>query len=123
MPALMGIEPSILKQYAEMIQRHKATKECQAVCYIPSGDTSNNNGACRFNRRTLSRVAGPIFMSMAYSDHENGSILFDAVDNQMGFERMDPNRRRKIFSLTSQSGICGDQFKYREQVVMVPPSL
>jgi hypothetical protein len=62
-------------------------------------------------------------MSMAYSDHENGSLLFDAVDNQMGFERMDPDRRRNLFSLTRHSGICGDQFKEREQVVMVPSGL
>ena len=49
--------------------------------YIPRGDNPKNNCACLFNRETLSRFAGLIFMSMAYSDHHNGSILVDAVDN------------------------------------------
>ncbi|OWK23388.1 hypothetical protein AJ87_37290 [Rhizobium yanglingense] len=71
----------------------------------------------------LNRIAGPIFMSIAYSNHETGPVIFDPVDNEMGFERMDSNRRRNLFSLTPYSRICGKQVKHRGQLVMIPPRL
>ncbi len=62
-------------------------------------------------------------MSMAYSDHENCSVLLNPIDNKMGFEGMNSDRRRNLFSLTSHSRVGSDQIKHSEQVIVVTPSL
>ncbi len=56
-----------------------------------------------FDRRGLNGVAGPVFVAVAYADHENGSALFDPVDDEMSFERMNPHQRRNFFPLTRHS--------------------
>ncbi len=63
-------------------------------------------------------------MSMAYSDHENGSVLFDPVDNEMGFEWMDPNRRRNLSSLTYHfADSAAIRSNTANSSVVIPPSL
>ncbi|MBB3659989.1 hypothetical protein FHX15_005258 [Rhizobium sp. BK650] len=71
----------------------------------------------------LNGIARPVFMSMPYPDHENCSVLLDPVDNEMGFERMDSNWRRNLFSLARRSRISCNEIKHRKQFVMIPPSL
>gem|GEM_PF-1350924 len=77
----------------------------------------------RLNPSHLDRIACPVFMYMAYSDHENCSVFLDPIDNKMGFERMNSNWWRNLFSLTCHSRVGGNEVKHSEQVVLISPCL
>jgi hypothetical protein len=42
-------------------------------------------------------------------DRSGPETLFDPVDNEMSFERMDSDRRRNLFSLTRHRGIAASK--------------
>jgi len=59
-------------------------------------------------KQSLKRICCPILVAMPDTDHEDASILFDAINYKVCLEGMDPNRRRNLMALTRHSWIAGN---------------
>jgi hypothetical protein len=69
--------------------------------------------------RMSESICGPIFVPVADTDHKNAPIIVDPIDNKVGLEGMDPDRRRNFVTLSSHSRVRSNQLEYREKLIVI----
>ena len=57
---------------------------------------------------------------MADADYKNAFIVIDPINHQMGFERIDPNRRRNLVAFTRHPWIRSYKFDHRKKLIVIP---
>ena len=62
-------------------------------------------------------------MGVAYTKHQNASIVLDQIDHQMRLERLYAHRRLDFPALTSHVRMVDDEAYQREKVLMVASGL
>lgn len=58
-------------------------------------------------------------MSVPDADGENASILVEAVNYEVSFKGMYPDRRRNLMAFARHSWVRGDEFESRKKLIMI----